>query len=393
MNLLENIYHYVFPVVLPKDNKKLVRINNNLILTKDELFYKFSKPITCRKSNKLIQKYVYGNIEACKILLISTPSLLFYQVNNKNILHFAIIKGDIDFILFLLEFAKTRLMPDLYNKWTKLYYPESNEYVFIHPPYYTRIPIYKYYYSYAFDLKTYNLDLIYILLKHIPLNDYVIYDLFAYKNKIDYYNYDKMFEIIKFIIDFINDHNKKPDSIKLKLPLDTEYPVVIFPLFLNPHNSCNIYEYDLTELLSLLVKNGLHFDSNCNYTCSYALGWLENLLYPIKKEEDILIFKQTYELYLLKNLTKIYYLYFLEELGTTDLMKYLQIEFKLLELKDELFRYYRTRNRENIMYNSPFSILTYSLYDKIPFLIFLKSDLVPYIFYNDFIIFNVIDFL
>jgi hypothetical protein len=351
---------------------KLNRINTNLKQKSSYSLYCFHNFVCSRKATKMINKYLVGNTEYVKIALTNKPELLFYQYYYKNILHYAINKFDTEFILYLLHFAQNTLSSTLYNKWLRIEYP----------PFMFNYEFFNFSY-YSYPIKMYNFDIISLLLKNIPLNQYIILDLVSIDQA--HFDYKKTLSLLKNIFRLVN----FPKKINLHIHS------TVFSMLLKPSNPCNIYDYNLSELLDLLSKNKLDFNKGAPFYISYHLGWLEYILHEINPEKIKSVY-DNYNIYLLKNLTKIYYLYFLPMIKSKFLMKYLQIEFKLLQLKEQIFSYYTTNSIFNIKRGwkrTPLGILTYYYLRIIPFLEYLKFRQLPKIFLEEFIIFNVLEFL
>ena len=339
---------------------KLNKINSTLSIILPIMLYCFpnNKLISCRLAKKLIKKYLLGNIEYVKATLYIHPELLFYSSNNKNILHHSISKGDTSFILFLLEFAQNILPLDLYNKWLQL-----------------TTSMYKSYYSYP--IKTYNIEVLSILLRYIPLNNNIILDLISCANNTLYDN-TKCVVVLRYLIEFVNEYNKIHPLTKISLPIISPTFSYLY-ILLKPSNTCNIYDYNLTELLELLIEAGLDVDTGGVFK-QKQLGWLEYILHPMKSEK-ISVTIDNFDRYLLKNLSKIYYLYFFPKIKSNFLMKFLRIEETLQRLKEEIFSYYvntpesyRYTSKSKYYLASPLGKLTYYYIGLLPFFEYLNSD-------------------
>jgi hypothetical protein len=398
-------------------------VNHVLVQTTDKQSYLPLGQIRSINAEKMLQKYLKGKTEEVINILNTNPHFLFYTgFHNRNILHYAIYKCDTEFILFLLQFSQEVLSFEMYNKWIRMK-AYGNSY-------------------YSYPIKIYNFEIISVLLRYIPLNDYIVIDIITTTN----FDYAKTLDLLKYINDFVKAQNttignklikesvlncvgvytgltkrlvyiySEPDlSASLyKNFQDKSYNILVdrkfvvynpenyfvFPNLLNCNNMCNIYDYDLSELLDLLTKNICNFDLgtkyNNDYLISEPLGWLQYILSNISKTK-ILSSYQNYEIYLKKNLAKIYYLYFFEKINSKKLMTLLQIDFKLSKLKESIFSFYSEYPkfiRESLSIRDPLSILTYSYLEILPFLEYLKHEQrIKKIFNYEFVLFNILEFL
>jgi hypothetical protein len=378
------------------------------------------KQTRCNKARKMLKKYMKGTKEDILDVLVNNPHFLFYtDYYNRNILHYAIFKFDGEFIIFLVQFARQVLSYNLYNKWIRMKAYDNS------------------YYSYP--IKMYNFEIVSILLRYIPLNDYIVIDVIRNSN----FDYNKTLLLLEYISDFINSQECSFMSCKESIlncagvfisldkrlcyfESDDEFidlyrnfrnkiyyiltyrklekynpeKYFVLPNLLNCHNSCNIYERDLTALLDILSKNVFNFDLGTKYNneimVKEPLGWLQYILANISKTKILTIY-ENYEIYLKKNLAKIYYLYFLEKIKSKKLIQLLQIDYKLIQLKQEIFDFYTVYpkyTRESMQIRDPLSILTYSYLKLLPFLEYLKTEKrIQKIFNNEDIILSILEFL